>query len=258
MLPPLPNTLFTRDSSCWIYGGVSINPMYWPARRREAYNVAAIYRGHPMFADGGFDFWYPTEGPDGRLEATDFGLSSLEGGDVMPIGNGVVLIGMSERSQGADDRADRQVAVRQGSRRPRDRLRDDQGSGAHAPRHGVHAARPRQGDRLPQGRGQHPGDQPAPGKRDGDFHVTVEDDFVGAVADALGVDTLHVVETGGDTYQQEREQWDDGNNVVALEPGVVVAYERNTYTIAKMRRAAWRSWRSPGSSSARAAAGDIA
>src|SRR6476619_1496937 len=100
VLPPLPNTLFTRDSSCWIYGGVSINPMYWPARRREAYNVAAIYRGHPMFADGGFDFWYPTEGPDGRLEATDFGLSSLEGGDVMPIGNGVVLIGMSERSQG--------------------------------------------------------------------------------------------------------------------------------------------------------------
>ena len=58
---------------------------------------------------------------------------------------------------------------------------------------------------------------------------------MGAVADALGVDKLHVVETGGDTYQQEREQWDDGNNVVALEPGVVVAYERNTYTIAKMR-----------------------
>ena len=51
VLPPLPNTLFTRDSSCWIYGGVSINPMYWPARRLEAHNVAAIYRYHPMFAD---------------------------------------------------------------------------------------------------------------------------------------------------------------------------------------------------------------
>ena len=60
---------------------------------------------------------------------------------------------------------------------------------------------------------------------------------MGAVADALGVNKLHVVETGGDAYQQEREQWDDGNNVVALEPGVVVAYERNTYTIAKMRQA---------------------
>ena len=50
VLPPLPNTLFTRDSSCWIFGGVSINPMFWPARRLEAYNVAAIYRYHPMFA----------------------------------------------------------------------------------------------------------------------------------------------------------------------------------------------------------------
>src|SRR5918993_1771250 len=98
-LPPLPNTLFTRDSSCWIYGGVSVNPMYWPARRREAYNVAAIYRAHPMFAAAEFEFWYPAEGPDGRLEITDFGLASLEGGDVMPIGNGAVLIGMSERSQ---------------------------------------------------------------------------------------------------------------------------------------------------------------
>ena len=100
VLPPLPNTLFTRDSSCWIYGGVSINPMYWPARRREAYNMAAIYKGHPMFAGKDFEFWYPEEGPDGRLETADFGLSSLEGGDVMPIGNGAVLIGMSERSQG--------------------------------------------------------------------------------------------------------------------------------------------------------------
>ena len=59
VLPPLPNTLFTRDSSCWIYGGVSVNPMFWPARRREAYNVAAIYKAHPMFADDDFEFWYP-------------------------------------------------------------------------------------------------------------------------------------------------------------------------------------------------------
>ena len=64
-----------------------------------------------------------------------------------------------------------------------------------------------------------------------------EKDFSRPVADALGVPKLQVVETGGDAYQQEREQWDDGNNVVALEPGVVVAYERNTYTIAKMREA---------------------
>ena len=73
VLPPLPNSLFTRDSSCWIYGGVSINPMYWPARRREAYNMAAIYRAHPMFQGGGFDYWYPELGDDDRFRIEDFG-----------------------------------------------------------------------------------------------------------------------------------------------------------------------------------------
>jgi arginine deiminase len=76
-----------------------------------------------------------------------------------------------------------------------------------------------------------------PGKKAGDFHVTVEKNFLGAVADALGTKKLHVVETGGDQYQAQREQWDDANNTVALEPGVVVSYERNTYTISKMREA---------------------
>ena len=100
VLPPLPNTLFTRDSSCWIYGGVSINPMYWPARRLEAYNVAAIYRVPPDVRRApSFEYWYPHLGDDGRFQAEDFGRSSLEGGDVQPIGNGTVLIGLSERSQ---------------------------------------------------------------------------------------------------------------------------------------------------------------
>ncbi|HMN28302.1 MAG TPA: arginine deiminase family protein, partial [Caldilineaceae bacterium] len=100
VLPPLPNTLFTRDSSCWIYNGVSINPMYWPARRLEAINVAAIYRAHPMFKDAKFEFWYPPLGNDERFDTSDFGRAALEGGDVMPIGNKTVLIGMSERSTG--------------------------------------------------------------------------------------------------------------------------------------------------------------
>ena len=76
-----------------------------------------------------------------------------------------------------------------------------------------------------------------PGKTEGTLDVREDKDLLSAVADALGVPKLHVVATGGDAYQQEREQWDDGNNVVALEPGVVVAYERNTFTIAKMRKA---------------------
>jgi arginine deiminase len=237
VLPPLPNTLFTRDSSCWIYNGVSINPMYWPARRREAYNVAAIYRAHPMFAGGGFEFWYPLKGPDGRFEIADFGLSSLEGGDVMPIGNGTVLIGMSERSQGrmieqiakqlfAKGSAERVIACVMSRDRAHMHLDTvftllDRDKATAYPKviHEIRAISLR------------------PGTADRDFHVTQEDSFLGAVADALGVSKLQVVETGGDEYQKEREQWDDGNNVVALEPGVVVAYERNTFTNAKMRQA---------------------
>jgi arginine deiminase len=237
VLPPLPNTLFTRDSSCWIYGGVSVNPMFWPARRREAFNVGAIYRAHPMFVGADFEFWYPPEGEDGRLEITDFGQATLEGGDVMPIGNGSVLIGMSERSQGrmieqiakalfAVGAAERVIACVMTKDRAHMHLDTvftllDRDKATAYPRvvENIRAISLR------------------PGTSPGDFHVTVEDDFLATVADALGVDKLHVVETGGDSYQQEREQWDDGNNVVALEPGVVVAYERNTYTIAKMRDA---------------------
>ena len=105
VLPPLPNSLFTRDSSCWIYGGVSINPMYWPARRREAYNMATIYRAHPRFKDEAFEYWYPELGDDERFRLEDFGQASLEGGDVEIIGKGTVAIGMSERTIRPDDRA---------------------------------------------------------------------------------------------------------------------------------------------------------
>ena len=237
MLPPLPNTLFTRDSSCWIYGGVSVNPMFWPARRREAYNVAAIYKAHPMFADADFEFWYPHESADGRLETTDFGLASMEGGDVMPIGNGAVLIGMSERTQG---RMIEQVAAALFEKGAADRviaavMTKDR---AHMHLDTVFTLLDRdKATAYPSVVDNIGAVSLRPGTNGKPFHVTVEDNFLGAVADALGVPKLHVVETGGDAYQQEREQWDDGNNVVALEPGVVVAYERNTYTIGKMRQA---------------------
>jgi arginine deiminase len=237
VLPPLPNTLFTRDSSCWIYGGVSVNPMFWPARRREAYNVAAIYKAHPMFADADFEFWYPHESADGRLETTDFGLASMEGGDVMPIGNGAVLIGMSERTQG---RMIEQVAAALFEKGAADRviacvMTKDR---AHMHLDTVFTLLDRdKATAFPSVVDNIGAVSLRPGSNGQPFHTTVEDSFLGAVADALGVPKLHVVETGGDAYQQEREQWDDGNNVVALEPGVVVAYERNTYTIGKMRQA---------------------
>ena len=90
LLPPLPNTLYTRDTTCWIYGGVTLNPLFWPARHEETVLATSIYRFHPDFA-GRVRVWWgdPTQA---------WGMATLEGGDVMPIGNRTVLIGMSERS----------------------------------------------------------------------------------------------------------------------------------------------------------------
>ena len=84
IIPPVPNTLFQRDPSCWIFNGVTVNPMYWPARRREALNMFIIYRYHPMFQSADFEFWYPKKGDDGAFNIQDFGRSSMEGGDVQP------------------------------------------------------------------------------------------------------------------------------------------------------------------------------
>lgn len=237
VLPPVPNTLFTRDSSCWIYNGVSVNPMYWPARRRESLNVLAIYRYHPMFQNGGFNWWYPDLGDDGKFHANEFGRASLEGGDVMPLGNGAVAIGMSERTQG---RMIEQIAHRLFSSGAAEQvivavMTKDR---AHMHLDTVFTLLDRdKATAFPKVVNNIRSITLRPGKKPGDFHVTTEKSFVDAVAGALKVKKLTVVETGGDEYQMQREQWDDANNTVALEPGVVVSYERNTYTIARMRQA---------------------
>ena len=91
-MPPIPNTLFQRDPSCWIYGGVTCNPMYWPARQPETLLQRAVYKFHPhVHADADFKIWCGDSDED-------FAGARMEGGDVMPIGNGVVLIGMGERT----------------------------------------------------------------------------------------------------------------------------------------------------------------
>ncbi len=91
VLPPLPNHLFPRDNSCWVYGGVSVNPMAKPARQRETLHIRAIYRYHPLFADGDFVTYY---GDDDASHLP----ASIEDGDVHVLGNGTVLIGMGERT----------------------------------------------------------------------------------------------------------------------------------------------------------------
>ena len=199
--------------------------------------MATIYRAHPRFKDGDFEYWYPELGEDERFRIEDFGLASLEGGDVEIIGKGTVAIGMSERTSGrmieriakalfAKGAAERVIAAVMTKDRAHMHLDTvftllDRDKATAFPKvvEGIRAISLR------------------PGSKPDTLDVRPDKDFISAVTDALGVRKLHVVETGGDAYQQAREQWDDGNNVVALEPGVVVAYERNTFTISKMREA---------------------
>ncbi|GES40793.1 arginine deiminase [Rhizobium dioscoreae] len=229
VLPPLPNQLFTRDSSCWIYGGVSVNAMYWQARRPEAANVEAIYRFHPRFNAADFTFISPESSVTG---------TSLEGGDVMPIGDGVVLAGMGERSTPqavgtlarslfASGIAKRVIAALM----PRDR------SFMHLDTVFTFCDRdlvtmyPPVVDRLRSF-------SLRPGDAEGSVDTREETSpFTDVVAQALGLKSLRVVATGGDRYEAEREQWDDGNNVIAIEPGVVIGYDRNVYTNTLLRRA---------------------
>ncbi|MER8781249.1 arginine deiminase [Mesorhizobium sp. M1006] len=226
VLPPLPNQLFTRDSSCWVYASVSVNSMYWPARRPEAANVEAVYRFHPRFRDSGVPFVSPDLG------------TSLEGGDVMPIGGGTVLVGMGERTtpQAVGDLARNLFAAGEVTRviaalMPRDR------SFMHLDTVFTFCDRdlvtlyPPVVDRL-RTFSLRPGD--------GAAAVEVTDEkkpFTTVVAEALGLTSLRIIATGGDRYEAEREQWDDGNNVVAVEPGVVIGYDRNVYTNTLLRRA---------------------
>lgn len=237
ILPPLPNTLFTRDSSSWIYSGVTLNPMFWPVRRLEVMNVATIYRGHPMFRDAPFEFWYPPPGDNGRVTPWDFGQSSLEGGDVMPIGNGTVLIGMGERTQA---RMIEQLARVLFAKKTAERIIVAQMSRERAHLHLDTVFTMLDQDTVtifPNVVNQMQAYSITPGDERSLFTVTREENFISAVADALEVDRLEVIPTGGDEYEAAREQWDDGNNVVALRPGVVIAYNRNTCTNRNFRDA---------------------
>src|SRR6478609_102895 len=230
VIAPLPNQLFMRDTSAWIYGGVSINQMYWPARQHETLNLETVYRFHPRYAGAGFETWY------GGFDH-NWGTASIEGGDQMPAGNGVVLVGMGERSTAkevsilaknmfAKDAA--RLVI--GAQMPRER------SAMHldtvftfCDRDVVTIYKPVVDQILPI--------LFTPDGDDGVKAKVSDEAFLDVVKEQLGIGHLKVVPTGGDEFESEREQWDDGNNVVALGPGVVVGYERNEATIRKMEKA---------------------
>ena len=231
VLPPLPNQLFTRDSSCWIYNGVTVNPMFWPARRKETLHLTAIYKYPPNFKDGDFTIWWGD--PD-----VDHGNATLEGGDVMPVGNGVVLIGMGERttyqavgqvaqSLFKHEAAERVIAAKM----PPDRASMHLDTiFTFCDRDLVTIYEPVVNSIQPIS--YYPFDD-----EDGLQVVVEEKGWLDVVQEAMGLKELRVIPTGGDEFQQEREQWDDGNNVVALAPGLVVAYNRNEWTNARLRQA---------------------
>lgn len=229
VLPPLPNLMFTRDTSCWIYGGVTLNPMHWPARQQETLIAAAIYRFHPRFA-GQTKIWWGN--PD-----QDFGPATLEGGDVMPIGQGCVLIGMGERTT---PQAVGQLAVSLFEQDVAERVIACQMPASRAAMHldtvfsfcdqdlvtsFTHVA-----DQI-RCYSLTPDDKHA-------LHVVEEPGHIfDVVQEALNIPSLRIIGTGGDSFEQKREQWDDGNNVVAIEPGVVLAYDRNVHTNTLLRKA---------------------
>jgi arginine deiminase len=208
--------------------------MYWPVRRQETLLTAAIYRFHPAFAEEDFPVWFgdPDQAP------IDYGAATLEGGDVMPIGRGTVLIGMGERTsyQAVTQlartlfKADAaETVVVAGLPRSRAAMHLDTVF-SFCDRDVVTAYTPvvdristlsiRRDDSAPAGMDIRSEDRP----------------LVDVVGKALGVQ-LRVVPTGGDRYGARREQWDDGNNVLALAPGVVVGYDRNTHTNTLLRKA---------------------
>jgi arginine deiminase len=229
VLPPLPNHMFTRDTSCWIYGGVSINPMALLPRRRETANLEAIYRFHPRFAGEPFQRWF------GGVE-TDHGTATIEGGDVLVIGAGAVLIGMGERttphavealarSLFAGGAADTVIAVAMPPRRAYMHM----DTVMTMAREDTFVAYPGVLDDL-RAWTVRPGDSPD------ELVVRAQPDVFTPIREALDLRSIHVLTTGGDESEAEREQWDDGNNVLAVAPGVVVAYERNVDTNTKLRR----------------------
>jgi arginine deiminase len=232
LLPPLPNFLFQRDPSCWIYDGVTLNPMTKPARKPETMIMETVYRFHPMFAAETFPVWLG--GAD-----EDWGRCHVEGGDVQPIGNGAVMIGMGERTTPQAVLWIARSLFRAGSARmvlavhlPKSRSYMHLDTVITMCDRDLVTLFPQvvYGARTWAIR---PGDSAEDLVVEEQLNWTLPE----VMAAALDVGTMRVVETGGDSFEAEREQWDDGNNVVALEPGVVIGYERNTGTNAALRKA---------------------
>ncbi len=229
LLTPLPNHLFTRDNSCWVYGGVSVSQMAKPARQRETVHVRAVYRYHPLFAGGSFATWY------GGDDASHLP-ASIEGGDVHVIGNGAVLIGMGERTTPMAVEMLARALFAAGQARAVIALELPR---SHAMMHldTVMTMIDRAAFVLyPYFEGDLRSWTITPGQEPGELAVSRNAGFWAALAQMLGVGEVTVLTTDEDVRAAEREQWDDGNNYLAVAPGVIVGYEHNVATNTMLRK----------------------
>jgi arginine deiminase len=223
LLPPLPNHLFARDNSCWVYGGVSVNPMAKPARQRETLHMRAVYSYHPLFAGADFITYY------GNDDASHLP-ASVEGGDVHVLGHGAVLIGMGERTTPMAAEILARALFDSGQAHTVIAIELPK---SHAMMHldtvltmidrTTFVLYPYV-DRNPRSwtitRDDH----------GGDLAVTHNRNLWDAIAAAVGADAVTVLITDEDIRAAEREQWDDGNNYLAVAPGVILGYDRNVAT----------------------------
>ncbi|GEA52521.1 arginine deiminase [Vibrio inusitatus NBRC 102082] len=230
VIDPLPNHLFTRDTSCWIYGGVSLNPMMKKARKRETNHLRAIYRWHPTFAKQNFENYLGNENEH-------YDNTNIEGGDVLVIGRGSVLIGMSERTtpQGVENLAHRLFETGQATqvialRLPKTRSCMHLDTVMTQLNIDTFSIYPEVINSSLETWILTPSEK-------GRVHAVQADSYASAIKDALGLQELKIVTTGGNSYEAEREQWNDANNVLTVKPGVVIGYERNVYTNEKYEQA---------------------
>ncbi|MFL6129579.1 MAG: arginine deiminase [Mycobacteriales bacterium] len=221
VVDPLPNLLFTRDSSVWIRGEVAVTSPSMPARQREATVLRAIYLAHPRFAGTG-SLYEPNA-------------EWLEGGDVLLLGPGVLAVGTGQRTTpaGVETLARRVFAEGLAHtvlvipiRQERATMHldtictmvDVDAVTLYPPVANTQA-------------------YPVTAGSDGELVVGEPEPFLAAGARALGLDRIRVIGTGLDPVIAEREQWDDGNNTLCVAPRLAMAYERNTETNARLEEA---------------------
>lgn len=218
VIDPLPNLLFTRDSSVWLPDRVAVTSLAMPARVRETQLTGLVYGHHPRFA--------------GVAQVHGPHLEHVEGGDVLLLAPGVMAIGVGERTTPAGaERFARQVLA---------------GSLAHTvlvvpiaqDRATMHLDTivtmvdvdtvvifPTMADDL-TATTLTLGEQ--------GLVIGAREPFFAAAARAMGLEELRRIDTGLDPVTAEREQWDDGNNTLAIAPRLAVAYERNEHTNARL------------------------